>query len=1846
MIPFVYDAGFVVGQSYQAPLVTAKDTAAFCELFSTDPDGQVQIREGVLVDCISPQEEDTFVGFVRNNDVSGIRGNLRKLEILKLLVSIVYDFDENLQPHLLPYVELHLLEVSFRGENVLVVLMPGKYSPTPDHQEDSPITVLTLKKALQFLAHDYVLMEVNRRKASKAGDYPYGSKFNFGAELFRLFCYLTYYSPGWDIVNPFHVEATVRTVKNKFLKNTKKNIKLQKLQKYFFFSEVSTMDLLDEDLLFFDVNFFLSLSVCHFERCSISHPIINMGLIYEKASLQVCATLSTPIVEKLWAKRCTSNERLPVSQGGFFGDVIGIDGDRINQVAEQLSTFLNKAEGFIGQTKQHAFDLAPKLVALGYVGVLCYALIKWYFEKDSSLMVQLGITSVMAICVFPTEIKELVLNLLNYKKVEAQSSFPHWETITSLLTLSTAFFVGLDLKTFKFKIKEIVPSISSLPKLSQGIKYALETLSDLFTTVSNYVREYIFGLHPILRDDSGIDQVDEFVKMAAPIIEKSQQVERPLKLQDYEDIIRMIKKGTKLQLTKTFGDRYIDNRVKKTIHDVMCWLEKARRPYDSSSLLAKLSRCEPYVILLRGAPGQGKSLAATLICKMIMALNVPGARQNMETFIPHNIFVRAPEVQYWDGYDGHYITLVDDFGQTTDIAGQVDSEYASLIRTVNSLNAPLHMAELTAKANTFFTSKFVVITTNHSCFSGMQSINFSDAFVRRFDMVLDVEVNKELDYEGEYKFARTNSDGKIVLDPKMMGKEALNFTRVKGVRDSTVLATHNFEGLMKDIMSGYKDKLDTFEEMIRKSDSMIEDICDSFTINPEPIIDMDDIELESDDDDVMELIDVPDSTAQNPELSKSWIPDYDSLFHHFWQEVRITHPNNFEALYKQSCDFFTYCMTPGTKMYQKILDVYDQGKPIIGSLIARNFEVARKNMVSFTSAIAKAKAKSKDAFDLMVKNSRKILGELSIEVRSFIKKTMEKYPGIKYLTLIPVIAIVIKLVFPWFTSKKNKKWKKEDDEVNEELISNIVQSGADVTGYAKKKQQQQEARLVIRYQRDGSGVMTPSAQGNRQETLNEVQRKIINKSSIVVCRKGIPGVWAHTCIIKGSIALIPSHYFVEGNNIISNDPEEEDSLLQFFIGNSVVPFKEVTLGDFLKAPKVSIENTDVTLYILPGRLKTFPDILKHFISSDELPSKYLDVDLVVKDLGHGYTQHVTEAIMVNQPLHYHNGSNGKYMVERYFSYRASTTFGDCGSILFASDINYYPSPILGMHVAALMDKSNQAYSNVLTREKIAEAIKFFDPIENNSPPINDFKYYKNDRFDFVHSTFRTASSTKLPIEMSSRTMLRKTHSMYEIFGECPVAPAAMAPYVYKGIRINPLTTATSRYEQTSPHIPEELILACAQDLLDEILANSTKFIYTELTFEEAVAGIPGVPYMDGLSRKTSAGYPFCKEKPPNTKGKQALFGKVGMYEFDSRYAETIKLEVDEILQNARQGKRMLHIYADFLKDELRPRAKVSKPRLVSCAPIQFSIAYRMVLLPVHSWFMINRIKNGFAVGINPYTEFTELAYHLQQDNPQSFIAGDFSGFDTRINSSFEKAVALIYKGVMRDKIEEDPGISTIIDILLMDIFSSVHIARDTVYYWTSGQPSGNPGTTIINCIINRILIRMCWVRVNNRNISTVKSYRYSVKDVVYGDDNVISVDRKAQDIFNPLSLSESMLEFNMVYTSEDKVSVIKDFRTIDQITFLKRSFVWDPDEGLMISPLDIDVVKYMMYYHRRSKNFKENIQMTYESFLSELALHGRETYLEMYEIIAPIMLEEFGYTARITGFEERYQDSLHLQLAY
>jgi len=452
--------------------------------------------------------------------------------------------------------------------------------------------------------------------------------------------------------------------------------------------------------------------------------------------------------------------------------------------------------------------------------------------------------------------------------------------------------------------------------------------------------------------------------------------------------------------------------------------------------------------------------------------------------------------------------------------------------------------------------------------------------------------------------------------------------------------------------------------------------------------------------------------------------------------------------------------------------------------------------------------------------------------------------------------------------------------------------------------------------------------------------------------------------------------------------------------------------------------------------------------------------------------------------------------------------------------------------------------------------------------------------------------------------------------------------------VDPMELAREQYKGEIVQLDQKRLNLCSVMLMKHFFSNAVWLPESRepISFVDAVRGFPGDKHWKGISRKTSPGYPWMLEtKGP---GKTDFFGSEGDYSFDSPLCRKLMNKVVKDLDKAAQtGLESGHIYRDFLKDELRPIEKVEagKSRMVSGAPLDHLIEMRMYFGQFARFLTKNNVSIGIAVGANPYSADWDLLVKYFKGNTTHLIAGDYKHYDGSLTPqllySFMYMADLFY-GVEDYKIRQS---------IMSDIVCSKHVYRDMVYQFYKGMPSGNPMTSLINSVCNQLLIYY--------NVSSILSDKgLSLQDsvvtafselraVTLGDDNVISMSPYLRDSVTYESFVDRFKEMGYVYTDEVKdQSMAYNYRSIDQISFLKRSFVFDPVVGRYIAPLSMDTILDMPRWTKLGdeSNYWSILIAKLQTSLYELSLHGRtvfqahrEKYLQASKVLNCVLNTDF-----------------------
>jgi hypothetical protein len=373
----------------------------------------------------------------------------------------------------------------------------------------------------------------------------------------------------------------------------------------------------------------------------------------------------------------------------------------------------------------------------------------------------------------------------------------------------------------------------------------------------------------------------------------------------------------------------------------------------------------------------------------------------------------------------------------------------------------------------------------------------------------------------------------------------------------------------------------------------------------------------------------------------------------------------------------------------------------------------------------------------------------------------------------------------------------------------------------------------------------------------------------------------------------------------------------------------------------------------------------------------------------------------------------------------------------------------------------------------------------------------------------------------------------------------------------------------------------------------------------------------------------------------------------SNALKRIASSVDELLDKYNKGIRPFYLYKDTLKDEKRPIEKVleGKTRLFSGSPFLMLLMFRMYFGSFMDMFCDANIKIGSAVGVNPFSSEWGIMKKCLRGNLKikNIIAGDFKTYDAclvrQIQCSFLDFVNSWY----------DDGNDLIRAVLFEEVCNSKHIYMDLVYEWSGGNPSGNFLTTILNTYCNNVILRYAGIlaykeySLNEKSISsdivgvskTLKQMENQLYILAYGDDNIISVGENIRSWYNQASLTRAFKKFGFEYTSENKGGEAESLRSIDDVTFLKRSWKHDPLVNCEVAALDIDVILEMIQWTKKKDRDYNYTCVNVDTCLKELSAHGEAAWKKWSGLIIRGAKSHLDYTTSISNRRE----ALALQLS-
>jgi hypothetical protein len=417
---------------------------------------------------------------------------------------------------------------------------------------------------------------------------------------------------------------------------------------------------------------------------------------------------------------------------------------------------------------------------------------------------------------------------------------------------------------------------------------------------------------------------------------------------------------------------------------------------------------------------------------------------------------------------------------------------------------------------------------------------------------------------------------------------------------------------------------------------------------------------------------------------------------------------------------------------------------------------------------------------------------------------------------------------------------------------------------------------------------------------------------------------------------------------------------------------------------------------------------------------------------------------------------------------------------------------------------------------------------------------------------------------------------------------------------------------------------------------------------QTLSGIPEWENSKPMDVRTTAGEPFARmgrsvglKKNAFLKVENAPNGKK-LYTFNEQPHTTYLVNaINKKEEMARKGIRTLSLWKNCLKDETRPfeKCKIGKTRLFTAAPFDVVYLGRKYFGKFKENWQENRFKLFHGVGINPVSsEWSVLAKKLLEKG-SDFSDADYSSYDGYIRADFARAAGKI---VINTIMSVAGGERTLLETLWEEYVETFHVSGRTIQLVGHGNPSGNPMTTVLNCIVNLLHHWWCYRKITNKE--SLCSFIEDVGFTSFGDDVVYStVEDVTGYTFN--AVAQWMAVLGQQYTTAAKDGCTSFRKTIEDISFLKRKFV--VRDHMYWAPLETDSIEQQFNWTYIGENDISTIRQQLEEACLEAAIHGKAYYRKFKSSLdsalrADAQLKTIGgcltYSDALNVVTKRYQD--------
>lgn len=1383
-------------------------------------------------------------------------------------------------------------------------------------------------------------------------------------------------------------------------------------------------------------------------------------------------------------------------------------------------------------------------------------------------------------------------------------------------------------------LDSMLRKVDSVSKAVKGVEALSVYFTDLWTACCAYLMKNVYGIDMI--GEKNVAEIDAMYNEVLGMC----SMENQLKIGRDAEMNRRIE-YLYTHFMKMRTQYHMNRDVMAQLNTISIPLVQMYNKVVTKNPEANVMRQEPVCIMIGGSTGVGKSFMMEPLS--IHLLRICG-KYDEKSNGKGAVYSRCFEQEFWDGYSGQPVVIYDDFGQQIDSLNNPNPEFFELIRGVNTFPYNLHSAAIHEKANNPFNAKFIILTTNLTSLQP-KSLASEAALVRRVHIYLDVSVIPEV------RVGKSGSD----YDKRVSVKNLLAYRAQNGLSQSDMShyrftlrdltnssmpikgkESMTYDQILVEISLIYKQNYESYEyRMANNKTYSAQPLPEGvFSIQAQSEDVISEIErvrfeesvqlmLKNHEQVVSKIHEQTDEIARfgqltgechGPEafwnrcaslLCASWLKfrscvatTLNQLQHVSWYViggVSCAILASSLALYayfrKSTCDSVEFEGVKETTRQRHHAEFKKRQERRQESL-KKSEQLASSFVPAFVESVTSESLLKKKAVDLESVTSESLLKKRAVDLESVTSESLLKKKGVDLESV---------------TSESLLKKKTVDLEsvTSEALLKKKeckLESGRALGTFSTKKR---VAHMEAIDELDDE--TSNSFESVHSQQAYEMLSALSQNMTMLWFIHNVDGEEHRTfvgqCfILGGHVGLINNHYI---NNINALQKYVDGESYLFWTGPTMSGGHAQRITDFMNTVQ------DVKRGQIETEFRSFRLPLSYPVA--KLVTKYMITSSEIKKIAEGMPIMMGTYVKVGEKFirTFRSGDFKKIDAARFHERNGESRIyagfgttdidsinGDCGAPYVAAT-DLIQNRLIGFHFAGNHNMTGGGTSFAfITMEDVMHL--FRKQIVASSVTTVEYSAQSLEDSFPLDGSFRYLGSVKQSVVASSKTKLRES-IIFDRVVESQMLPAALAPPLKPN---GPMLKALKKNALSVYPVNEQILRSAVASYSDKLFSLPVQSGDQKiLTYEEACQGIVGDNAYPPLQRSKSAGYPYMLQK--GAQGKKHLLGK-DEWDFSSPASLQLRKDVEFIIEEASNGVVSDVLFVDTLKDEKRPVEKVleQKTRAFSASPVHYSIAFRQYFGGFLAHMYRNRLDSECAVGIRAHSrEWTRLA-RLMQSKGDKVVAGDFSNFDGSVNFYIFHEVVNIINAWYGDGAKN----ALIRRCLWENIEHSRHLLGPYVYQMSHGQPSGNPATAVSNSIYNSLASRYVYGLLMADN-GMAKTFNDKVAMIAYGDDNIYNIKDDVANIFHPDAITEAFATIDMTYTDEAKTGGAS-FKSLNEIGFLKRNFVWCERLKRFVAPLKLQSILEMTNWVKQSTSPKEAVTENAKCAITELYFHDEETYEE------------------------------------